>query len=362
MKKILCITNSYPVHPRLQKIGSLFADSQVYYFAWNRDNRTTYQNQNHVHVYSSKNGYGTAIKMLIGVPGFVNSLLRYLKNNSIDIIVIRHWSTCFILLPFLKKKYYIIYDMNDMPDSLNERMIPLYRYLEKFVLKRADTVILSSSFYIKFYQEYTQKIVILENKVDKSLLGKAVSMGGRQSEKLNIVFVGMIRYINILVNLIEATNNLEVNIHFYGQGIDSETLRSICKEYANTNIYVHGMYKYNQISNIYNEADLVFSAYPDKNENVKYSIPNKFFECLHFEKPLIVSKNTALGELVESNNLGFTVDPYSPSSIKQTIESVIHNSNILNKKVESIKKYKISNDVYWDSYIHLIAEKIYKIS
>lgn len=354
-KNILCITNSYPVHPRLRKIASLFKEHNIQFFAWNRDDRNLDLTDSRVHVYSSNNGYGTAFKMVIGVPGFIQEVLKYLKNNDIDIIIIRHWSTCFILMPFLLKKYKIIYDVSDMPDSENSKMVLIYKLLEKYVIKKSDIIILSSNYYMKFYEKYRSKTYILENKVDPQICETLIIP--IRDKKLTIAFIGMIRYYDMLINLVKSSKNLPVEIHFYGKGIDSDRLIDYCKENNYKNVYIHGAYDYKEIPNLYCSADLIYTVYPAENENVQYSIPNKFYESLAFEKPLIASKSTALGELVEKNNLGFTVDGHSVEDLKNIFTYVMENPSVIQSLKKQMQLYKKNNDIYWNGY-EVLAQQI----
>lgn len=350
-KKILCITNSFPIHPRLKKIASLFEEySDLYFFSWDRDKsfQSLKHKEENVFVYSSDNGYGTALKMLLGVPKFICAIRQHLKNVNPDILIIRHWSTCFVLLPLIPKKYKVIYDVSDMPDSENKNMIKVYKFLERYVLKHSDVVILSSSYYLPFYENRHKSIYVLENKVDMNLMVRDEK--DYKHERLTISFIGMIRYYETLINLIEASKELPIDIHLYGKGIDSEVISHYCLTKEITNVFIHGAYDYKDIEQLYRASDLIYTAYPSINENVQYSIPNKLYESLLFERPLIASVNTALGNIVEKENLGFVVDSSSVESINSVLKQVLNNPSLIDDAKQSMLSYKKNNDVYWDSY------------
>lgn len=361
-KKILCVTNSFPIHPRLKKIGSLFNDyAELNYFAWDRDMSYIQGNdiEENVFVCSSNNGYGTALKMLLGVPKFIYRFCSCLKKLNPDILIIRHWSTCFVLLLFLPRKCKVIYDVNDMPDSENERIIRVYKLFERFVIKRVDVVILSSKYYIPFYENKHPNIYVLENKVDTNLIAKKEY--SCKNDCLTISFIGMVRYHEILINLIQASKGLPIKINIYGKGIDSDIVRSYCVSNNVSNVFVHGSYQYETIETLYNSSDLIYTAYPSQNENVRYSIPNKLYESLLFNKPLIASCNTALGEIVENEKIGFVVDSASVESIREMLKKILSNTALIEESRQSIILYKKSHDVYWDSYKFKAEEIINKL-
>lgn len=350
-QKILCITNSFPIHPRLKKIASLFEEySDLYFFSWDRENsfQSLECKEENVFVYSSHNGYGTAFKMLLGVPKFIHAVRKELKNVNPDILIIRHWSTCFVLLPLIPKKYKVIYDVSDMPDSENKNMVKVYKLLERYVLKHSDVVILSSSYYLPFYENRHKSIYVLENKVDTNLMVR--NKKDYKHERLTISFIGMIRYYETLINLIEASKELPIDIHLYGKGIDSKIISHYCLTEKINNVFIHGAYDYKDIERLYRSSDLIYTAYPSMNENVQYSIPNKLYEALLFERPLIASVNTALGNIVEKENLGFVVDSSSVESINSVLKQVLNNPLLIENARHSMASYKKNNDVYWNSY------------
>lgn len=72
--------------------------------------------------------------------------------------------------------------------------------------------------------------------------------------------------------------------------------------------------------------------------------------------PVIVSKNTDMGDYVEKNDIGITVDGTDYLDIKAKLEPIVNNKEILKQKSENINK--ISSKFIWENIVRNL-DKIY---
>ncbi|WP_243293021.1 glycosyltransferase [Bacillus sp. FJAT-47783] len=341
MCQVLCISDSYPIHPRLQKLGELFSpNNQVHYILWNRSGQVG--SKNNTYIYNSSTGYGKKLKKIKDLPKFNLFILKVIRNLKPDVIICRHWQIYLMVSMLNIKKVKVIYDVCDMPSNRFVRLV------EKVYLKKAHKVVLASRFFSEFYEH--EDILILENRPElKNCSIKKSEIKAPDSTKLRITFLGKIRYLNIMKNLIGALKNSEkYEIKFYGDGPDYKTLKRYCDEHYVNNVNFYGRYNSNDIAKIYNDTDIVWCAYPNHNFNVKYAISNKFFETLAFKKPGVFSINTRISELVKNKDIGFLVDPYSEEDIKSLFNKISLNPKILNDVINRINK--CGEPVFWDDY------------
>lgn len=345
MKKVLLISDSAPAHPRLRKIGNLFNNHEIKFLLWNRSNLKC--NEQDSFIFNSTIGYGNKFKILKELPLLFSYIKNILKEYNPDVIVARYFLVGFIVSLIAPKKIKIYYDVCDMPIHNSYFLTKVLRIVEKLILLRSEKIILGSRYFQEFYSKYDNKILILENKVEKGLIRSNLEEKNNSS-KLIISFIGKVRYIEILKNIAIACKKLPVDLNFYGDGSDGEEFKIFVEKNSMEYINFFGRYDYTQIASYYEEADIILSSYPSKNENVKYAIPNKFFEAIHFNKPIIVSRDTKLSELVDENNLGISINCYDITEIKNCIEEILANRNILQDKKNSIIDYKLIEDIYWD--------------
>lgn len=326
--KILAITEFYPIHPRLIKISeSLKRKKDVFYFSY---------------CYETK----AKIKVLKEIKYFFITF-QNLREIRPEIIVCRGLKPlvfCSILNVFYKGK--IFYDIPDM--------IPLkskYRfYLEQKCIKRVERIILASRFFYKFYKKHSDKIVILENYPSKKLYKLDLKTKFKFNSSFKILsFIGFIRYFDILKNLVDSVKNKKINLLFFGKGKDEEKLKKYCFENKITNVFFFGKYDYKDLYKFYNISDFIWAAYDYRIENVKYAISNKFYEDILYEKIGIYSKFTELGNYIEKNNIGLTIDCFNKEELEGLINSLINNEY---KEIkENIKKYKNTKKIFWEEQI-----------
>lgn len=334
---------SYPINTRNQKIiesiHKEFKDSHIYVITWDRENDCV-EIPNNYFVYKRQARLGNAVEKLKGMKGFKKFIGSILNKLNPSVIIASHWSNLILTANFKKTNQKLIYENLDIPTgSWPIRFVS--SFLEKIALKKTDLIIHASRFFQPLYSPSIQQIV-LENKPTF----EPNYRGQTSNKKLTIAYIGSVRYKEILTNLIDAIkDNENVILYIHGSGEDYKVLKDYAFSYKN--IIFTGRYSYDKIVSLYHGADLIWAAYPNKDYNVVYAISNKFHESLFVGVPGIFSSNTKLGEYVEENKLGFTVDPYSVESIKDLISLNLDNHENYNTILDSMRKYRLTQKS-WD--------------
>ena len=142
--------------------------------------------------------------------------------------------------------------------------------------------------------------------------------------KLRIGFVGFIRYKSVLnFCRIYCKEFPQHEFHFYGvfSSNENRNLFAELKQYANC--YFHGAFvSPDDLPTIYANLDLVLATYDVSTENVRYAEPNKVYEAMYFETPIIVSSGTFLSRKVQKMGIGYEIDPMNNEEIKHFISSL----------------------------------------
>lgn len=137
------------------------------------------------------------------------------------------------------------------------------------------------------------------------------------SRHLKIGFVGGIRYYSIFrfaKTLLEHFPNHEM--HFYGfcQTEKDKNKFFQLKKYSNCTF--HGKFDSpKDLPSIYSKIDLVLSTYDVVGINSRYAEPNKLYESIYFQTPIIVSSGTFIAEKVARLGVGYDVDATDESKI-----------------------------------------------
>lgn len=361
-KKILLIDTNYPINSRNQRIvDSLkvsFGTENVRVVAWNRSVNKSIKCADDIYLYSHPSPLGDKLAKLKSLWGFRNFIKDAIKAYNPTIIIASHWDSLLMAASIKEKNQVLIYENLDMPSG-NSMTRSVLKVLERLALKRTDAISYASRFYPQFYSHFKGNHILLENKIFK---GMAVELHNKQqieSTPLKIMFNGAIRYKETMLNLFNAIgNNPNIHIYIYGYpaGKEGEDILSQAESYRN--ITYMGAYKYNEIPELYSKVDLVWGVYPANDFNVKYAISNKFHESIAYGIPGIFAKDTMLGELVETENIGFSVDAYSIDDIKKMFDDIVNNKIMLQNKKNRLYNVRKKTNIDWDSEVKTLENYI----
>ncbi len=333
--KVLLVDSSYPINTRntriVNSLKKIYKQFQPHVCAWNRDKRVE-SNQEGIcyHVYDKPAAYGNPFKKIIALFSYffyVRSLNLRLQPS---VLIASHWDMLVICSLIKTKKQKLVYENLDLPTASSTFARKLLDRLERFSLKKADLIIFASRFFEGRYSFFHGQKIILENLPLKSVQN-SIKKYTYTSDRLKISFIGTVRYFEVMKNLIDSISGLDVEVLFWGDGPDLEKLKLYAEK--NSCVKFFGKYEYDNIRDIYELSDLIWAVYPSQDYNVKYAISNKFYECFMYCRPGIFAKDTCLAELVEQDQIGFTVDPYNEYEIR----NLLHKINVNPDLIETLK-------------------------
>ena len=212
-----------------------------------------------------------------------------------------------------------------------------FEAIDKRIIKNSFLTVFTSEGFNKYHfgDKIADNVVFIPNKVSPDILKYELKEKHKLDlDHLQIGFVGAPRFKSVY-NFIKVFCNKFPNstFHIFGEpcqeGIDEHKSLSNC--------IFHGPFRSPQdLPEIYSQIDLVLSTYDAFIENVQYAEPNKIYESMFFEVPIIVSKGTFLAEKVERLGIGYAIDPLNDDEIINFINGISVSS--INEKVNNIKK------------------------
>lgn len=250
----------------------------------------------------------------------------------------------------------IIYEIADLhryiidePKSFKMRVIRrILREIDKRNGKLVDTLVVTSE---KFYDVYFSSFISKEKMLFIPNMPDTVPLQGYKPKKHDgvktIGFIGRIRYINECKVLIQAANKAGWNVLFAGSELGNNgTIKKMCEEYSCK--YLGEFDFKSQIRDIYEQCDVVYSVYDSDMMNVRVALPNKLYESIFCELPIIVAKNTYLQELVERDGVGCAVNHDSVDELAELLMSFDSNQEMYNKMCENCRTHKseIDENIY----------------
>lgn len=272
---------------------------------------------------------------------FRKAALKIIKKLSPDIIFTEGLDSLNVAREYQKQRKQnicIFFEVCDLRDFYFEHSHILKRkvsqcilHYEKKIFHVVNYLIVTS---LKFYTLHYHKLIpqsrvlYIPNIPKKQIFS---SYKKRRAGEFTVGFIGGIRYLNQMKMLVDASVEVNCKVVFAGAGgtrRQYEELIEYCT--GKDNIIFTGKYDYEKdIASLYGQIDCVYSVYDADDPNVRIALPNKLYEAILCELPIIVAKKTYLADLVSNAGIGITVS----------------HTNI-NELIYALKELKLNNQYY----------------
>lgn len=212
---------------------------------------------------------------------------------------------------------------------------------EKKAFKNVDFLVVTSpKFYGMHYSTLISKdkMLFIPNAPDVEVFKNYKKHEG----DFTVGFIGGIRYLDQMKMLVDAAGEVSCKVLFAGAGgttSDYEQIKAYCqgKDYVSFT----GRYDYNsQIAGLYGMVDCVFAVYDADNPNVRIALPNKLYESILCELPIIVAKGTYLEELVKEWGVGVSVSHKDVNELAEALKMLMNNQELYRQIVAGCQRQK----------------------
>lgn len=283
---------------------------------------------------------------------FQRKAMEKLNELKPDVIYAEGLDTLIIADEYKKKNKHIkiFFEVADLREDYivkpskitNRAMTKVLLREERKIFRSVDFLVVTSpKFYDVHYHELIErdKMLFIPNVPDEEAFR---NYERKQGGRFTVGFIGGIRYLKQMEMLVDAAEKLDINVLFAGAGgTKSEygLIRSYCA--GKDNVTFTGKYDYDkEIAGLYGRVDCVYSVYDADNPNVRIALPNKFYESILCELPIIVSKGTYLAELVERLGVGVAVSHTDANELIEALEKLIRRDEYYRDIIENCRKSK----------------------
>lgn len=172
----------------------------------------------------------------------------------------------------------------------------------------------------------------------------------KSTSELILFYAGVIhktRGLQYMINALRRIDNIRLIIAGIGPYEDifkSESINSSKVQYI-------GWIPYEEVIKRSLSADILFALYDPEIPNSKYASPNKLFEAMMCEKPIIVNAGTTAARIVKKENCGLVVPYGDIKAIKDAILKLKNDQDLRQKLGENGRK------AYEEKYSWDIMEK-----
>ena len=268
----------------------------------------------------------------------VRTVLKRIKNQ--DVLVYVFGLDVSMWFFFFNNNHPYIFEESDLYHTYvgNRFVRNLLERIDKRIIKKSLLTVFTSEGFARFHfgDRVPDNVTFITNRLADSVLKcEPVVKRPIDINHIAIGFVGSIRFKAVMHFADYFLNHYpQHEFHFYGIITDEAAMNELIKR---PNCFYHGKFSTpNDLPKIYSNIDLVLSTYDADYINVKCAEPNKFYESLYFDTPIIVSEGTFLAEKVRRFNSGYVIDAMDNNSIENFINSLTIDD--LDNKIASIKK------------------------
>jgi len=255
-----------------------------------------------------------------------------------------------IVKKFFNKNAKIVYDAHEYETEifgLKGIQKKVIKSLEKTFIKYVDKTITVSDRiakeYVRLYNIEKPSLVLntpsYKEIEKKNIFRKVFGIGKEQTIFLYQGSISGGRGIEILLETFKklSKENRNIVIVFIGYGEFSNLVQEASERYQN--IYFHEAVSPQVLLKYTSSADFGISTIEDSCLSYRYCLPNKMFEYIMAEIPLIVSNLDEMRNLVESNGIGIVAQDNTSNGLKEAIKEAIGlDKEKLKKNIQNLKR------------------------
>ncbi len=254
-----------------------------------------------------------------------------LVSNDLDTLLANYTASCW------KRRCRLVYDSHEfytgVPELVNRpRVQRIWERIEKRIFPKLKTVYTVNESIADIYRKlYRQEVRVVRNISPRWNAGEKL----KSKPELGIPegkFVIIMQGAGINVDrggeeAVEAMRNLpEAVLLIVGDGDVVPQLKTrVVSEGLSERVLFFGRRPYAEMMNFTWHADLGLTLDKDTNPNYRFSLPNKLFDYIHTETPVLATNLVEVARIVKLYGVGEILDSPSPQHLEKAIREMMTN-------------------------------------
>ena len=294
------------------------------------------------------------------VKGLKNVVNHYKKDEAVYYLFRNDKA---IIFTTLTRRPYVFEEADMTHLNLNNALIrTVIEHRLKRVIKNSVVSAFRSEGFLQYHfgNRPPDNVFVIPNRLHQGIEKiPPKEYTGLDEKHLRFGFVGGIRYDTIFKFADSLLKHFpQHEMHFYGLFPNEKSIVQFEPLQKYENCFFHGAFKSpDDLPEIYSHIDVLLSAYDVTSINPRYAEPNKLYEALYFDKPIIVSSNSFLADKVNRLGVGYDVDALNEDAIVSMIKQI--DAKSIAEKKRNIaridKKSCINNN---EEFFTLLKEKL----
>jgi len=250
-----------------------------------------------------------------------------------------------------RKAVRIIYEVGDLepitygdPEGISEVLArPLLRKLERSLCRAVSLLIVTSpAFWTEYYRMMIPqgRTLFIPNAPEPGPFE-----GYRRSAHTGfcVGFIGSVRYPQQLKMLIDVVQEMPgVRVLIAGDGTSQAEIADYCR--GKDRVDVRGRYDYLvDIARLYGEIDFTYAVYDTGSANVRVALPNRLYESIVCETPILCASGTVLGDFVVEHGIGVAVNANNREELREALHMLTTDGVLVQQMRERMRNLRLTS-------------------
>ena len=274
-----------------------------------------------------------------------------LLSNDLDTLLPNY-----LISKIFNKK--LVYDSHELFTEIPElidrpRIQKVWLGIEKYIFPKLKNVYTVNNSIASIYNEkYNVEVSIVKN-IAPILKNKTIDIDlsdkTKGNQKMLILQGAGINIDRGAEEAVEMMQYLENTIlYIIGSGDVFETLKElVTKFHLKEKVFIKDKMPYAELMEYTKIADLGLSLDKGTNLNYEFSLPNKVFDYIQAEIPLLVSNRKEIADLVTKNKIGLVIESHNPKELANKVKEMF--SNIRQYEIWKENLSIISSEYCWEN-------------
>lgn len=248
----------------------------------------------------------------------------FILSNDLDTL-----PACFFISKIKNVK--LVYDSHELfsegPELQGRKFVQnFWRKLEDFFLPKIKNSYTVSESIAEFYdKKYQNNMGVIKNVPFKENNSQPIKVGFPTSKR-TILYQGVLnpgRGIKPMVLALKQIENLDLIIIGYGK-VEEELKQFVSEQKIEDRVRFLGRIDRDKLFNYTKLATLGMVLEEPLGLSFTYSLPNKLFDYIHAELPIIAGNMPEISKIIVKYDVGVIVDDYSPETIAKSINHLLN--------------------------------------
>lgn len=239
----------------------------------------------------------------------------------------------------------------------------LLQKIEFYFISKVDCVIVTGDMDAEFlHEKYLLKDIIVLRNLPKFYKPKTRNLLRKKfnipKEKKILIYQGVIlhgRGIKLLLETLKISDNYILVL--LGDGEHLEYYQNYAAELSVVNkVIFAGKIEQHELLDFTVSADVGLALIENISLSYYYALPNKLFEYIMAEVPVVVSNMPQMKELVNKYNIGFVLEDETPESLKKILDKLFSDEKLYCKI--KANQAAASIQLNWDIEVNHLLDRI----